>query len=350
MPLARVARLALVASVVTSAWGSGCSIEDVDLEGRPCPCATGWVCVAGTCERCEGASCDPDASLADASVDAPSADARASLDAWALDAPGLDAPGLDAWALDAPSVLDDAFVPATDDAFVPGADAFEPPPDAFVLASVCDLPIAGRLWCTGFENAYDDFTYVVPDSTFVTSPVRRGMHAGRSLPCSGGAGCESVFERDIAFPSEPGAHIHLTGWVRRESAETGPDMTLFNLLDAGLVGRLVLGMMSDGRVLVLAGAGVGVYGDAVLAAGQWTCLRLDAELGPSGTVRIFVMHEGEAEREVMPSYWDPAPDLVSPPGGFDSLRIGVNVTSAPPSHAFVFDEVAVGTAPQPCVP
>lgn len=75
---------------------AGCSIPEVDLDGKQCPCASGWTCATATntCVREPGAIDAADGTLADAGDAAP-ADAT---DAAALDA--IDAPVIDA--IDAP--------------------------------------------------------------------------------------------------------------------------------------------------------------------------------------------------------------------------------------------------------
>ena len=54
---------------------ASCSFSHLDLDGRPCPCADGYVCVDEVCRR-EGAM-----------------DASVPRDAHDVDAPGVDAPG-----------------------------------------------------------------------------------------------------------------------------------------------------------------------------------------------------------------------------------------------------------------
>lgn len=316
---------------VVSGWlsvaAAGCTLPGVDLDGRPCPCAAGWRCDEGSnlCVPCSGDTC-----VLPASPDA------APYDASALDAEVLDATAPDASAGDAS--LADAFAL----------------PDAFELVSRCDLPVSGRLWCTGFEHGESDFSFVSasPDATFGTDVVLRGGHAGQAISPTIDRWA-SAFVRDLVLPNEAGGHIHLTGWVRRVG-DTGRDASYFELSDAGYQYRIGLGLAADGRVRLLLGNAerfnVGLFGDdAAVPADTWVCMRMDVALGDPGSVRVWLMTLGGDEREVGVAWYRPDPIVTVHPGaGYG--RVSVGLSTEVRASRVLLDEVALGTAPQPCVP
>jgi hypothetical protein len=72
-------------------------------------------------------------------------------------------------------------------------------------------------------------------------------------------------------------------------------------------------------------------------------------LGDPGSIRVWVMTLGGDERELGVAWYRPDPIVTVHPGaGYG--RVSVGLSTEVPASRVLFDEVALGTAPQPCVP
>ncbi len=170
---------------------AACSVPDLDLEGRSCPCIEGYTCVAEICVR-DGV----DGGVTDANRDAPSVDAP-SVDAPPVDAPRADAP------VDAPGDLD---VPGVD--VGPADTGTDAPPAARDTA--CDLLAVNPdvVFCDGFEDGLDAWTLDSDTIERVTMGTYRGAGAAEIRPMDG-------LERPVALSArvfdDPSERDH---WLR----------------------------------------------------------------------------------------------------------------------------------------
>jgi hypothetical protein len=83
-----------LATVVAAALAAACTIPEVDLNDRPCPCVDGWTCNPTTmrCERSPGTDAGPRVD-APASIDAPLGDGNTGTDGFVPDTSVGDAGG-----------------------------------------------------------------------------------------------------------------------------------------------------------------------------------------------------------------------------------------------------------------
>lgn len=150
------------------ALSAGCTVEELDLSGRACPCVEGWVCDTAR-DVCVEAVSGMDAGGSDAGRDA---GRDAGGDAGGVDAGAVDAGGVDAGGDDGGS---DAGPPPVD----AGSDAGPPRPP-----SLCGTTHAAREFCDSFETG-DLSRWTSSDAegmgriTPVTDVVYRGSHAMR---------------------------------------------------------------------------------------------------------------------------------------------------------------------------
>lgn len=187
---------------------AGCTVEELDLRGRRCPCTDGWVCDEALDE------CVPAGRLDGGR------DAGTTPDAGPRDAAGIDAAGTDAGARDAGSIDPGASDAGARDA---GRDGGPPPMDAGVDAgapdaghdagppappSRCGTAHVGREFCDGFDTGdasgwgWTDSNAMGPIAA-VTSPVYRGTHSMRFESPRGGDFAIAATQLFTAMPTPP---------------------------------------------------------------------------------------------------------------------------------------------------
>lgn len=196
----------LVATVVASALAlAGCVLDPVDLEGRLCPCTSGYVCdpARRVCVRDEGAADggSDDAATADGSIDAPGPDGGgdAGFDASVEDASEPTDAGVDAGELDA------------------GIDAGA---DAGPDSTGCDDVHATALFCDGYEDAalasWDWATETSGTAVRTTTGVHRGAGALRSQTTAGSGRAS----RSAVFPTVTSGDLWFRAWFFVPSSVT----------------------------------------------------------------------------------------------------------------------------------
>ena len=326
----RPSRLALHTACISVAAGlstASCSLPQVPLEGRACPCAPGWRCNAsGVCEACGDGDCEEPT---DTGV--------------RLDAPTFDA-ARDAY------FLDDTRDPSFDAGNDGGVDAFTPL-DAWVPPSRCGLT-TGSVWCTGFERGEADFSGLFAGAsgevTIRTAPVFRGMHAGLVTSRASGTPEGYTFRRDgLVLPNS--GHIYVTFWMRVEALD-GRAIDFMGLGDSSSSHRILLNLSDTRQLRVLLGRGpsyqVGTFeADSIVALGEWTCIELDATLATPGDIDVHYTRRGGARTRLADEYWPSAPVTISP-AAFTDFALGIDYSAV--SQTLSFDEVSIGTSPQPC--
>jgi hypothetical protein len=334
----RPSHLALHAACISVAAGlstASCSLPQVPLEGRACPCAPGWRCNASeVCEACGDGDCEEPTDTG-VRVDAPTFDAAR-----------------DAYFLDDTRDLSDARFDAGNDG---GVDAFTPL-DAWVPPSRCGLA-TGSVWCTGFERGEADFSGLWAGAsgevTIRTAPVFRGTRAGLVTSRASGTPEGYTFRRDgLVLPNS--GHIYVTFWMRADATR---DVNFMGLGDSAGTHRILLGLSDSRELRVLLGRSdpgyqVGLFGaDSVIALGEWTCIELDATLATPGDIDIHYTRRGGSRTRLGDVFWysdpPPAPPPVTiSPAAFTDFALGLDYTGD--AHTFSFDEVSIGTSPQPC--
>lgn len=298
---------------------AGCVLSPIDATGRECPCATGWRCVDGRCERCPSDQpCERDAGSMDAGTDA-------SVDA------------------------------STDTGTDTGTDA------AAMLdagpASLCESSVPGRIWCSGFEGSVaEEWTRIdwSPRGRVevVTSPVHRGRSAGLVAGESGGGAGFYRFNREGLTHSPSAESLHLSFWIwRSEHAQSGPVLFIRLRTMGGEGSYLDLTLHPDGTVEPEyrdSGGGTTVrfpaQSDLSIAPGAWTCVRVEVLLDAAGDLRLWQGDTAGSEVERDVTWLSGSPDLTG--DVFDRLYVGL--TSTAEDAMLVFDDVALGTEIQPC--
>jgi len=211
------------------------------------------------------------------------------------------------------------------------------------------------VWCTGFEGdpAVEFSRMVMSDDEVVTevvsSRVHRGAHAGLTSSPVTTAPEYAYFERR-SLPL--GDVIHVTLWMWR-AAPVGTQQ--FNFLDvsndAGTKWFKVAIRPTSGSVVVFAQPTnpntTGSTGNTLFVpAEQWTCLRLEIRAQASAAVRAWLWDPEIRDEIEFDFVWDaPAPDMTIE-GGYQRVGIGLSYNTA--AAELYFDDVSVGTQPQPC--
>lgn len=314
--------LALGAALVAC----GCVLDPIPLAQRQCPCAPGWRCVidVDACERCSpGEPCED-----------------VWLDAGVMDAGGIDATadaaGGDGGAADADDGGVDLDAGALPDAWVP--------PDAGIR-SICDRVVPGRVFCTGFERelSADGLSRSVVGTTgslsVVSAPVFRGMRAGQSISHGDESNARYAFQATISVPGE---RLHATLWVHRLATPPLDAVYSVSFLSFSGGGTFLSLQMHPTGYIRVGGSTLYRVTTAAVPAGAWTCIRVELPIGTPGQMRLWVRDvvTGEDIEYLVPE----APDAM--PSPYTLVRMGVNNSDYP--LGMVFDDVAIGTLPQPC--
>jgi len=314
---------------------TGCVLEDVDLEGRACPCGQGWVCdePRAECVRAPRDTGPPDAGPGDAGpMEGGIADAG-PLDGGAGDAGPMDGGTGDAASSDG----------GTGDAG--GADAG--PPDAGPDETACDDAHAGALFCDGFESpgliAWDRTMESSGTVTRSTTRSHRGvasLHAATTAR-SGKASLSS----GLGVMATSG-ELWLRAWVYLPG---GYPLDTVSVLWIGENDPPYAGVSLQATAGEEPHFWVGPEGSPVgsvtltLPRDRWFCFEGHVVVSDTaGEAEMFV----DGVRAGGRTGWDTLPG-----GGFSHVTTGIEWTSTGQRSAEVrVDEVVVDDAPIGCTP
>lgn len=265
-----------LAWLALSALLCACTVSELDLEGRTCPCVAGW-------------TCDEAREICVRDVDAGAVDAGA-IDAGAVDAGAVDAGAVDAGAVDAGAVDAGAADGGAVDA---GSD-----------------PCGGALFCDGFESgdisAWTS-TFLngdpVPTATVVGAPVHSGEYALRVDAASGSTGAALVAEV-IPSPNPPDLYFRAFYYTRSETPLGFETHTLFDAdsqwLTLALRGSRAGNMHSHNFLP----ADFAEDFDATVPADAWFCIETHYRFGADGLFEVFYddvrVHSREMALEASP--------------------------------------------------
>lgn len=312
----------LIASVLVAA---GCSVDAVDLEGKECPCATGYRCDLATYTCVRGPPPFDGGSIDDAAVDA-----------LPVDAPGVDAPALDAAGRDTGTL--DALVPDA-----PGLDAG--PLDSGLDDTACDDVFTGALFCDSFEMPgflrWNEVREMSGDVTHATDRAYRGAASLRaeSLAPSGQADV-------IGYSSTPltSGTATLRAYVYVPSGPAFTDVAILASHEnsAPLQG-IAFGVRDGERPYVYSStAGVSIPAPTVrMPRDRWVCVVLTLTIhDTAGSFELRVDDEIAVSRTGVDT---------RPAGGYATLVAGVSYTSpAQAPIALYIDELAIDDSPIGC--
>lgn len=318
-------------AAVLSAFVAACTLDDVSLQDKRCPCAAGWtcneredVCVRGTPDAAMDAGSD--GALPDARPDAPP-----PRDAGPEDGGPPDADRDDGGAPDA----------GTDAGSDAGSDAGEA--DAGRPDSECDGTLSDAIFCDGFDDASGFTAWSGGTSetdgnvSRVTDPVYRGSGALRAetTATAGDAflrsgslttvGSGPYWLRFYAyFPaSSPLSHADVAAIY---SSTSSTDSAVFVYTDTA---RLWIGETETT-----------VTSTDTLPRDTWTCFQV--RLAVSDT-------DGEAELFMDGTSLGSVATDTRPGSGYDGLAAGITYSADSQEPTVVYlDEIAVGTSPLPC--
>ncbi|WP_236519296.1 polysaccharide lyase [Sandaracinus amylolyticus] len=320
---------------------AGCVLPPVDLEGRACPCAEGWVCVAGICERGERPQIDAGAPR-DASMDAPTP----------VDAGGEDAGREDAGIVE----LDAGSFDGGRDAGSPDSgspDSGPPdsgPPDGGPDLTHCDDLHAGALFCDGFEWSYPagriNWQADLLENgnvTTVTSPApffgNRALR-GTTTALGGRAAMTATFT-----PITSG-DLWLRGLVYLPSALAVDAISLLYVgAPDGSSGLAIQTYGVTGSARAATWVGPAEYYDATginIPRDRWVCLQLHTTIADTGgSVELFVNDVGLGPRTNLDT---------RPNGGFGVITAGIEYSDPAtqgPATLYI-DEVVLSRTRVPC--
>ena len=303
---------------------SACSLGELDLTDRRCPCGPGWVCTP--LNICVPESGDTDAAFRfgiDAGQDGgTSADAAAQdsglFDAGSLADSGTDAGGVDAGLLDAgpldtacTDLLSEAYICRTMETFPPGYT-----PDRGGIVELTDEQVYRGEWALKhFQSDPDEPAF--RQHKFVTTNITSGTGYLRGY---------------FYFPSGQGP---FTQWVFMHMQEDGSPYAFVGaaLNDAGQVG------IRFSKV----GPDTTTFSTVTMPLDRWVCVQLEVDIADSGG-RAGVYVDGALVHQV------DNVDTLPARGMFNSL-FGIDWGGAGGAPATVYvDEFAAGTSPLPCDP
>lgn len=320
-----------------AALTTACTLEDVTLEGKSCPCAPGWHCdearevclpgdgPGGRDAGTDGRASDPDAGGMDA----------ASGDASSMDAPGGDA---------APP--DGAKDAGPEDGAAGDAPVDAPPPDAGPDESVCDDALSGAVFCDGFEDGAGFAAWDMVGTTdgtvdWVTDRVYRGGGAMRAEITAAGGKARVL---SYSVPSLRSGDLWMRAYFYLPSgyAYSGFNLVAFHEETDPWHG-MTYAVGSTARPYIWFDEPY--YGESAPALAiprdRWTCLQLHIVLSDTaGSVRAYVDGALAVSFDAVDT---------TPAGGYDNMFAGITYAKPTQGNVVVYvDEIAVGTSPLPC--
>ena len=315
------------AAVLVAALAS-CTLDDVDLADKRCPCAVGWACDPRT-NRCveELGSTDAGRDAAvprDAAIDGRARDALSPMDARPSVDGGVDAP----LGLDAP----------------PGVDA-PPVIDAGPDPTACDDTLVGATFCDGFEADDGLAAWTMTTGNGGASVSRTTAVAFRGeaalLAQSTTAGGYMQLKHD--FGPVTSGELWMRGYMLVPSASPINHVDTFFLRSStgpeyhGLVMTVTTELRPYLWVSELASA---YRAPDPLVRDGWTCFEMHIAIGASGSTTLYV----DGSLAAMATGID-----TSPSGGYSLFAVGITwASSTQGATQLYFDEVAMGPSRLPC--
>jgi hypothetical protein len=245
---------------------AACSFEDVDLDGKTCPCAAGWECDPGTLRCVPLAPRDGgfDARLVDGDTppDAPARDGRVP-----IDAPGVDAPPVIDADLDAP--FDGGF-------------------DAGPDETGCDDVHAGAMLCDGFEAGagFPDW-WMNRGAAYATDPVYRGNYS-ILVHSSVASTLAYLYE---SFEEVTSGELYGRAYVYVASDQTAESLVILHLEESGSPYDYAELQIQGGVLRVGARnrtAGFEYVNGPPMPRDRWVCIELGFAIGTSATIELSV--------------------------------------------------------------
>ncbi len=259
-------RVRLLALGVLAVACSACTIEPIDLEGRQCPCATGWVCDESQ-DVCVRALRD-----------------GGGMDARVHDAGAVDAASVDSGPVDAGGTLDGG---GTRDAG--GMRDAGSEPDAGLDSTSCDDAHAGAIFCDGFESGasmpeWDGVSVSAGTGTWTSSETYRGggaFHATSSAPNG------RAYDEKVVTPARTSGEIHLRAYTLvRSSPAITEGAILFATENANPYDGLSV-QITDGMIAAF-GWDTDFSSTMTFPTDRWVCVELSITIGASGSFAISV--------------------------------------------------------------
>ncbi len=276
----------VVAIAIGSMTIASCTLADLELEGRSCPCITGYVCSSSmTCVK-EGSI---DAGI-DASIDAPLAERDTS----------------------------------------------------------CDTTLSDTVVCEGFEednlSTWSDSSAGMATTKLVSDVVYRGRGALEIDLGEGGAFASR--SKILAAPITAG-NLHARFYVRLPTDKSFQFYMLASLIENVAPFGGINASLSGGRRMHLQvkpeeSLSQEITSNQVVAQDRWTCIQLDVVGASDATGSATISLDGEVYSQLV--------DLVTlPAGGVSNLLVGVvfSIPAQQPARLHI-DEYAFDRMPIPC--
>ena len=304
---------------------AACAPGDIDLEGKACPCAVGWVCdeIAQVCRR--GAR-DGGGEAAVPGMDAAATDGGVAEDAARLDVPDRDGGGPDSGGVDA-------------------GDTDSGGTDAGLDDTACDDALSGVLFCDGFETAgfpgWDTTRETDGRVTRATGTTWRGAGALRAETLAP-AGQANLFT--LALPAVGSGELWARVYLFVPSGAAFVDVNVLSLHeDASPFLGVAFGVRDGERPYVFASTESASYAAPTvrLVRDRWICVLLHVTVDDTaGAVELSLDGDVAVARTAIDT---------RPGAGFSYLVAGIGYSDpAQPPIEIYLDELAVDDAPLAC--
>lgn len=260
-----------------------CTFEPVDLEGRSCPCASGWICDEDrmVCVRGGSSELDGGAGELDAATDARRSDGGGDdggLDGGDRDAAQLDGGGGDAGSEDAGR---DDSGPVDSGPVDAGAA------DSGVLDSTsCDDVHTGTLFCDGFEDAllsaWGWRTEMSGSVVRGTSRTRRGSGALQARTTAG-SGKASIAS---SFSAVGSGDLWFRAWFYVPSGYSMATVSMLALTEGSSpwAGVAVQAVSGDRGHIWIGPEGTAATSTTTIPRDRWFCYRAHIEISSAAGV------------------------------------------------------------------
>ena len=301
---------------------SACTLSDLELNDRRCPCAPGWVCTPlNTCVL-QSESLDAGSRLVDSAL-------------------GIDSRPSDSAAED--STIDSGIPPdsATDAGLADStiADSSSLPGD-----TACDDEFVNALRCNSYDQSLPGWTPAEGTDSAIELSSEQAYRGPQSAKAS------TMDENGIAFVQEGWSAPITSGTIYARGYFYFPTVTEPNFADWLLMYLQAnqspfhsIGVqLNDTYVptIVTVLSQTRGRGTQSIPADQWVCLQFTVDLAESdGAARLHV--DGELFAELVGV-------RTLPEGGVDHMFSGVGWGGAGDSATVYMDEIVVDTSPVPC--
>ena len=298
---------------------SGCTLPELDLTERQCPCAAGWVCSPfNVCVPVNQAPSDAGTRPTDSAV-------------------GVDSGigPVDGGTRDDSSIDPDAG--ATPDS---GAIDAAPPKDD----SACVDDFSAALICHSYDLSFPGSATQAGPGAVVSLSAAQSYRGTQSLYAETGNGIESAFIREDWAPAVFSDTLYARAFVYFPS-NAAPDFSAWGLLgfkDSDAPFRTLRVELNNDYVAAVStdiGDGASGAGTRSLATDQWLCIQLTVSLDDNdGSAQLHV--DGELYAELTGADTRPL-------NGFTQINAGVIGGAGQGANVFI-DELVVDTSPTPC--